>query len=148
MACATRTLSTCDSGHLTGGTTPVAPAELRAFCEVALRHVDHSIRANRRPDGLYHSYNLMRLDGAAISVRHLDEMLVRQARVNGVSCRLLIETGTIDASHRTRLGDYASEGVEIRQAPTLPMKLALFDGRSNGLIQLQAGWTAPVGLEV
>lgn len=83
------------------------------------------------------------------AVDPLDERLVKQARVNGVSCRLLIETGTLDESHRTRLSEYAAAGVEIRQAPSLPLKLALFDGQS-GLIALldpvisQPAWTALV----
>jgi len=63
---------------LSGDRVNVAAAELRAFCKVALRHVDESIRANRRPDGLYHAYNLMRVEGAGISVRHLYEMLEGQ----------------------------------------------------------------------
>lgn len=69
------------------------------------------------------------------AVDPLDEMLVKQARGNGVSCRLLIETGTLDEPHRQRLAEYAAAGVEIRQAPSLPLKLALFDARS-GLIAL------------
>jgi sugar-specific transcriptional regulator TrmB len=83
------------------------------------------------------------------AVDPLDERLVKQARVNGVSCRLLIETGTLDESHRNRLSEYAAAGVEIRQAPSLPLKLALFDGQS-GLIALldpvisQPAWTALV----
>jgi hypothetical protein len=69
------------------------------------------------------------------AVDPLDELLVKQARVNGVSCRLLIESGTLDQHHRQRLTDYAMAGVEIRQASSLPLKLACFDGR-NGLIAL------------
>lgn len=69
------------------------------------------------------------------AVDPLDEMLVKQARAKGVSCRLLIESGTLDEVHRQRLGEYAAAGVEIRQAPSLPLKLALFDDR-NGLIAL------------
>jgi hypothetical protein len=69
------------------------------------------------------------------AVDPLDEMLVRQARTNGVSCRLLIETGSLDEPHRQRLSEYAGAGVEIRQAPSLPLKLALFDG-VNGMIAL------------
>jgi HTH-type transcriptional regulator, sugar sensing transcriptional regulator len=69
------------------------------------------------------------------AVDPLDENLVTQARGNGVSCRLLIETGTLDAKHRRGLIDFALAGVEIRQAPSLPMKLACFDGR-GGLIAL------------
>jgi hypothetical protein len=83
------------------------------------------------------------------AVDPLDEMLVRQARNNGVSCRLLIESGTLDENHRQRLAEYAAAGVEIRQAPSLPLKLALFDGQS-GLIALldpvisKPTWTALV----
>ena len=69
------------------------------------------------------------------AVDPLDEKLVRSARVRGVSCRLLIETGTLDEPHRLRLSEYAAAGVEIRQAASLPLKLALFDGLS-GLIAL------------
>ena len=55
--------------------------EITAFCDVALRHVDHSIRANRRRDGLYHAYNLMKLAGSGIAVRHLNAMLEGQVAV-------------------------------------------------------------------
>jgi HTH-type transcriptional regulator, sugar sensing transcriptional regulator len=83
------------------------------------------------------------------AVDPLDEMLVRQARANGVSCRLLIETGTLDEPHRQRLGEYAVAGVEIRQTASVPLKLALFDGK-NGLIALldpvisKPAWTSLV----
>jgi hypothetical protein len=69
------------------------------------------------------------------AVDPLDEMLVKQARGKGITCRLLIESGTLDEHHRQRLAEYAAAGVEIRQASSLPLKLALFDGRS-GLIAL------------
>lgn len=69
------------------------------------------------------------------AVDPLDEMLVKQARARGVSCRLLIESGTLDDHHRQRLVEYAAAGVEVRQAASLPLKLALFDHR-NGLIAL------------
>jgi hypothetical protein len=83
------------------------------------------------------------------AVDPLDERLVKQARGNGVSCRLLLEAGTLEESQRQRLTEYAAAGVEIRQAPSLPLKLALFDGRS-GLIALldpvisQPAWTSLV----
>jgi sugar-specific transcriptional regulator TrmB len=72
---------------------------------------------------------------APYAVDPLDERLVRQARVRGVSCRLLMEAGPLDELHRQRLKEYAAAGVEIRQAPALPLKLALFDSLS-GLIAL------------
>ena len=56
-------------------------AELDEFFEVALRHVDSSIAANRRSDGLYHSYNLVELGRAGIAVTRLYEMLEGQMAV-------------------------------------------------------------------
>src|SRR6185437_4350468 len=46
------------------------------------------------------------------AVDPLDEKLVKQARSRGVSCRLLIEAGTLDSAHRQQLEDYAAAGVE------------------------------------
>ena len=69
--------------------------------------------------------------------------------MRGVACRLLIETGTLDDRHRARLAEYASAGVEVRQASSLPMKLAVFDG-VRGMIALldpvltRPAWTAVV----
>ena len=59
----------------------VPAAQVRAFCDSALQHLDHSIRANRRQDGLYHSYNLMTIDADAIGIRRLREMLEGQVAV-------------------------------------------------------------------
>jgi hypothetical protein len=91
-----------------GRQTALGVAEIGAFCEVALRHIDHSIRANRRADGLYHAYNLMKVepgtdlsvprrrscaartersvpdgggDGGGIAIRRLYEMLEGQMAV-------------------------------------------------------------------
>ena len=69
------------------------------------------------------------------AVDPLDEQLVRQARLSGVSCRLLLETGALDSEHRQKLIEFALAGVGIRQAASLPLKLALFD-RCRGLIAL------------
>jgi HTH-type transcriptional regulator, sugar sensing transcriptional regulator len=83
------------------------------------------------------------------AVDPLDEQLVKQARQRGVTCRLLIESGTLDGVHRQRLEDYATAGVEIGQAESLPMKLAVFDGQC-GLVALldpvitRPTWTAVV----
>ena len=64
-----------------GATRSLGVSELQAFCSLALKHVDHSIRANRRRDGLYHAYNLMKVAGEGIQVRHLYEMLEGQVAV-------------------------------------------------------------------
>jgi len=83
------------------------------------------------------------------AVDPLDEQLVKKARIRGVACRLLIESGTLDSVHRQRLEEYAAAGVEVGQTDSLPMKLAVFDG-SRGLLALldpvitRPTWTAVV----
>jgi sugar-specific transcriptional regulator TrmB len=83
------------------------------------------------------------------AVDPLDEQLVKQARLRGVCCRLLLQNGLFDEAHRQRLDEYAQAGVEIRQAESLPMKLAIFDGE-QGLLALldpvitKPAWTAIV----
>ncbi len=60
----------------------LTPGELMAFCDMALEYLDHSIRANQRDDRLFHAYNLMKVvDGKAVSIRHLYEMLEGQVAV-------------------------------------------------------------------
>ena len=54
-------------------------ARLLEFFGLALRWVDHSVRANRRRDGLYHAYNLVRFEQPdSIPIRRLYEMLEGQ----------------------------------------------------------------------
>ena len=83
------------------------------------------------------------------AVDPLDERLVKQARLSGVACRLLIESVALEERHRRSLEEYATAGVEVRQAAALPMKLAVFDGR-RGMIALldpvltRPAWTAVV----
>ena len=61
---------------------------LLSFLAAAREATDASIRANRRTDGLYHAYNLIRLDQpGAIAIRRLYEMLEGQVAV--LSCGLL-----------------------------------------------------------
>jgi hypothetical protein len=58
------------------------------FLNAAREATDTTIRANRRADGLYHSYNLIRLDNPrAISIRRLYEML--EGQVGALSSGLL-----------------------------------------------------------
>lgn len=81
------------------------------------------------------------------AVDPLDEQLVKDARLRGVNCRILLEHERLDNEHRARLREYQVAGVEVRQIVSLPMKLALFDGR-RGMIALldplvtKPTWTA------
>jgi HTH-type transcriptional regulator, sugar sensing transcriptional regulator len=78
------------------------------------------------------------------AVDPLDEKLVKQARASGVSCRLLLEAGSLDEEHRARLNDYEAAGVEVRIADALPMKLAVFDCRDGMIALLDPVITRPV----
>ncbi|MGL1902352.1 MAG: hypothetical protein OCC49_09460 [Fibrobacterales bacterium] len=56
-------------------------ADLIKFFEISLEYIDHTIRANRREDGLYHAYNLMTATESGVEVKYLYEMLEGQVSV-------------------------------------------------------------------
>ncbi len=66
---------------LTAELAAVPSADLAAFLDLAGRYVEHSLRANRRVDGLYHAYNTLSLAGKTASVGHLHEMLEGQVSI-------------------------------------------------------------------
>jgi hypothetical protein len=79
------------------GKEELAVAEVVAFCRRALEFIDHAIRANRRDDGLYHSYNLLAVssNGQKAGVRHLYEMLEGQVAA--------LSSGLVDAEEAVDL---------------------------------------------
>jgi hypothetical protein len=64
-----------------GDRSALGTTDLLGFIGLALEFIDHSIAANRRPDGLFHSYNLIRFDRDGYEVEHLYEMLEGQVAV-------------------------------------------------------------------
>ncbi len=64
-----------------GDTVTMKTAELIKFCELSLEYIDHTIRANKREDGLYHAYNLMTASEDGVEVKYLYEMLEGQVSV-------------------------------------------------------------------
>ena len=55
---------------------------LRSFVKVSLRFIEHTIKANKRDDHMYHSYNLMTVKSdKEISISSLPEMLEGQVAV-------------------------------------------------------------------
>ncbi|MFO7723289.1 MAG: hypothetical protein R6V49_08720 [Bacteroidales bacterium] len=48
------------------------------LCNTVLDHFEHTIRANRRKDHLYHAYNTLSVSGHGFSISHLSEMLEGQ----------------------------------------------------------------------
>jgi hypothetical protein len=63
---------------LSTGRVEVPAAAIAALCRAALAHVDHSLRANRREDGLYHAYNLVAFAADEARLERLPEMLEGQ----------------------------------------------------------------------
>ncbi|VUD40816.1 hypothetical protein TDB9533_00359 [Thalassocella blandensis] len=64
-----------------GDRVDVTTQDLINFCELSLEFIDHTIRANKREDGLYHAYNLMTAKPDAIEINYLYEMLEGQVSV-------------------------------------------------------------------
>lgn len=55
--------------------------DLVNFLELSIEYIDNSIANNKRPDGMYHSYNLISFVQGEIHVRNLYEMLEGQVAV-------------------------------------------------------------------
>lgn len=54
-------------------------SSLLHFFEITKSYLDHSIRANKRDDNMYHAYNLMTIENAEeVSISYLSEMLEGQ----------------------------------------------------------------------
>ena len=68
---------------ISGEQTTIALAEVQAFLTAALNAIDASIRANKREDGLYEAYNLIKFDNqhSTIEISHLYQMLEGQVAV-------------------------------------------------------------------
>lgn len=66
---------------LSGDRVPVDRAAVQDFLALCLRFIDHTLRANRRADGLYHAYNVLRLGDGTAAVDRLYEMLEGQVAI-------------------------------------------------------------------
>jgi hypothetical protein len=64
-----------------GARTVVTGEQLQSLLDAALDYVDASLSANRREDGLYHSYNILDLSDGNAGIRRLPEMLEGQVAV-------------------------------------------------------------------
>lgn len=68
--------------HFSGKKTKISLQAIKSFLELALKYTAHTIRANKRPDGMYHAYNLMTPNThRGIDLSYLDVMLEGQVAV-------------------------------------------------------------------
>jgi len=66
---------------LSGEKATISQQSLVDFFTRSLMYIDHTIRSNKRDDGLYHSYNLMTATDTGVKINHLEEMLEGQVAV-------------------------------------------------------------------
>jgi len=66
---------------LSGEQAALAKADLLAFMDMVQEYVEGSLRANQRPDLLFHAYNILSLKPGEASVGYLDEMLEGQVSI-------------------------------------------------------------------
>ena len=83
-----------DSGF-TGEKKSIEKAALAHFCEAVLSALDSSIQSLERADGLFHSYNLLQLNGDRVEIKALSEMLEGQVAI--------LASGALDATRVNRL---------------------------------------------
>lgn len=66
---------------ITGEQSIIKTEEILELIDSALKHVESSLRANKREDGLYHSYNLLITGDNTAKIRHLYPMLEGQVAI-------------------------------------------------------------------
>ncbi len=72
------------SNGFSGNMKSIEKFQLIEFFELTLQYIDHSIRANKRNDGLYHAYNIMNFkNDHEVEIQHLYEMLEGQVAILG-----------------------------------------------------------------
>ncbi len=64
-----------------GEKVDLSVSALQDFIDVSLSHLKDTITKNKRPDGLYHAYNLIRFNDSSCEVDYLYEMLEGQVAV-------------------------------------------------------------------
>ncbi len=69
------------SGKHSASFENIPVGEIRELLANAMRYVDHTLAANRREDGLFHSYNLLTIGDTGVAVGHLAEMLEGQVAI-------------------------------------------------------------------
>ena len=70
---------------------------LKKFVDVSLVFIEHSIKANKRQDNLYHAYNLMSIENNGVTISYLPEMLEGQVAV--------LSSGFVDAKESLKILD-------------------------------------------
>ncbi len=82
------------------GEEDVPCTEIAASLALINQHLEHSIRLNKRNDGLYHSYNTLKISDSGMKVEYLQEMLEGQVAI--LSSTLLTPEESLDVVQALR----------------------------------------------
>lgn len=86
-----------------GTTKAISRVELLEYLKSFKRHIQYTIRKNRRSDGLYHAYNTFSVEqDGRITLHYLDEMLEGQVAI--LSSRALTGTESLELFKALRHG--------------------------------------------
>ena len=89
----------CERGF-SGVPDAISASRLGSFLELARAYLEHTLRANRREDALYHAYNVLALEDDRAATRNLDEML--EGQVAALSSGLLSAAEALDLLRNLR----------------------------------------------
>ena len=102
----------------------IIAGDLSAFVNTSLQFLEHSIRANKRTDNLYHAYNLLSYTDSGISISHLSEMLEGQVGVLSSGCLSANESlQLLDALRQSSLYRKDQNSYLLYPAKELPLFL-------------------------
>lgn len=88
-----------------GSTTWVEPESLVSLFATALEFVDHSLRANRRPDHLFHAYNLLQFQDNPVAIELHRLPLMLEGQVAALSSGLLASAEAVELLRAMRGSD-------------------------------------------
>lgn len=91
------------SGKMTGEKCTISGSTVLSWLRAVQRHLSATLQANRREDGLYHSYNLIRLRDDSVGIKHLQLML--EGQVSIISSGLLSGEQVLEIYHALRRSD-------------------------------------------
>ncbi len=66
---------------ISGEVTQLSIADIRQFLALAQQYIEHTLRANKRPDNLYHAYNTLKLQDNRAAISYLAEMFEGQVAI-------------------------------------------------------------------
>jgi hypothetical protein len=88
---------------LPSGQSRISGSRLQEFLTLAQAYVEQTLRANRRHDGLYHAYNILRLGEGTAAIEYLYPMLEGQVAI--LSTGLLSPEEALALLHSLRHSD-------------------------------------------